>query len=814
MIYFFATPTAHAAQTIDMTSLSNINIRIDGASANDKLGNYDFHANDLNQNDIPDLIITVPLGTYSGRTSVAITYIIYDNLISSLTGTGNTIDLSNSSNWNIRYVGTVTGDSASYYAVAASDLSGNGENDLIISHYAGDHGGTSNRGAVYYIKDDLLDDYTGTGNTVDLATTTNFTTKYIGASAGDYFGSSIGVDQDFDNDGKKDLFIVAAHASNNSRSNSGSAYMILNTLIDDYAGTGNIVSMGTSTNYNTRFDGASAGFELYSYLIPGDGDIDDDEKDDVFLSSPNASYSGTGSLYLIYNTILDDYTGTGNTLDLSQSSKYNVRINGATNDGYTLGFSVTNFVDLNNDSQNDLMIADSATSYNSKSYSGSIYVLYHSLLSSLTGTGNSLDLSSSSSYNLRIDGSDANSYFGYDNWAADYNADGLMDIIADNCCVENSVFIIYNSIFSSFTGTGNTLNLATSTNYSIRYTGPTNNQFDVIYTNVDLNSDGKVDIINNDALADNNSRANSGSNYIIYNFPHTVSQTTATRTDATATIVGSVSATNSTTSISGVQYQIDSNSPSGTWTSCTASDGSFNSTSESFTCTTSSAPTTDGTHTIYIRSYDSNTSYTAQSHYLSYAYTIGSSSPSSGNSSSSSSSTNFSPQIPQESSAVGVTAWATGDSFTAGQTVLTIIEPYTFNFNAFLSSIYVEPKSLFSGKNGFISFKSGKGTYWQIGKVQQIWYKAYPPLGSDKEPARIIPELQKKQSIVALSYSEADLIPPGKPKSKFNSKVLKIAFSVDGKTWKILPTSVVDTKNYTVAALHKIGGYYVIAGRL
>ena len=147
-MYFLVAPTAQAAQTIDMTSLSNINIRIDGASANEKLGNYDFHANDLNQNDIPDLIITVPSGTYSGRTSVAITYIIYDNLISSLTGTGNTIDLSNSSNWNIRYVGAVTGDSASYYAVAASDMSGNGENDLIISHYAADHGGTSNQGAV------------------------------------------------------------------------------------------------------------------------------------------------------------------------------------------------------------------------------------------------------------------------------------------------------------------------------------------------------------------------------------------------------------------------------------------------------------------------------------------------------------------------------------------------------------------------------------------------------------------------------------------------------------------------------------------
>jgi hypothetical protein len=57
------------------------------------------------------------------------------------------------------------------------------------------------------------------------------------------------------------------------------------------------------------------------------------------------------------------------------------------------------------------------------------------------------------------------------------------------------------------------------------------------------------------------------------------------------------------------------------------------------------------------------------------------------------------------------------------------------------------------------------------------------------------------------------LKPPGNPKKPFLAKNLKLAYSADGITWKILPTSVVDTKNHTVAALHKIGGYYMIVGK-
>src|SRR3989344_3071496 len=65
-------------------------------------------------------------------------------------------------------------------------------------------------------------------------------------------------------------------------------------------------------------------------------------------------------------------------------------------------------------------------------------------------------------------------------------------------------------------------------------------------------------------------------------------------------------------------------STSGSWTACTASDGSFNSASEAFSCT--SATLTDGSHTMYVRATDSNGNTTSSS-YASDSFTIDATTP-------------------------------------------------------------------------------------------------------------------------------------------------------------------------------------------
>lgn len=172
------------------------------------------------------------------------------------------------------------------------------------------------------------------------------------------------------------------------------------------------------------------------------------------------------------------------------------------------------------------------------------------------------------------------------------------------------------------------------------------------------------------------------------------------------------------------------------------------------------------------------------------------------------------------------------DSNTRGQQVLSIIFPETFNFNAYLSSSfkpashlsYLREKTkqddqnytsnlLIAGWSGgeLMGFREKGTIYWQVSDIQQIFYKAYPASG--KDAPIIIPELQSKDSIIALKYNDADLIPPGEPDTRFNESTLRLAYSLDGINWSVMSSSVVDTTNNTVAAIGKVAGYYTIVGR-
>jgi hypothetical protein len=193
--------------------------------------------------------------------------------------------------------------------------------------------------------------------------------------------------------------------------------------------------------------------------------------------------------------------------------------------------------------------------------------------------------------------------------------------------------------------------------------------------------------------------------------------------------------------------------------------------------------------------------------------------------SSASTATSNSYQIPQMTGNLTcpVVANPIGDSLTQGQEVLAIIQPKTFSFDAFFSAIKTLPSTLISntlkginatlagGPNGILSVNSGSGTYWQVGSVQNMWYKTYAPEGHSS--AIIIPQLQTKPSIIAFKYTEQDLIPIGRPNGKYDPKNFRLAHSLDGKNWQVLQNSIVDTVNKTVAVVDELGGYYMIVGR-
>jgi len=290
--------------------------------------------------------------------------------------------------------------------------------------------------------------------------------------------------------------------------------------------------------------------------------------------------------------------------------------------------------------------------------------------------------------------------------------------------------------------------------------------------------------------------------------------------------------------ITDVEFQM--NGTGGTWIDCTADDGTFDEADEAFTCAVTSA-LDSGSHTMYVRATDSNSNTTSSGSYSSDAFTIPTS-PTATPAPTGIPTSSAEPELPQiphgQSEEVGGAFTPIKDSYTDNQPASVIVEPGTFTNDAYFSAQITTPafengilqsplsvtlplsagalrtNTVMAGGDGLtggiLAIRQACGLMWQVGGIQQMWFKTYPPKGSDKPAAIIIPELQSHPSIIALGYSLSDLIPPGSPNKPFKASGLKLAHSLDGSTWSILSTSVVDTSNRTVAALHKVGGFYMI----
>lgn len=127
--------------------------------------------------------------------------------------------------------------------------------------------------------------------------------------------------------------------------------------------------------------------------------------------------------------------------------------------------------------------------------------------------------------------------------------------------------------------------------------------------------------------------------------------------------------------------------------------------------------------------------------------------------------------------------------------VIGILEPETLSFDTNLSVSSIEKNHPFR-----------VGSYWQLSKSYDIW------LTSFHNGARVLKP--SKKSILALKYEvPQDLTIDGR--FKFLEKNLRLAWSGDeGKTWKVLQSSAVDTTSKTVAMSGYIGGRYAIVGSM
>lgn len=623
---FALNPTAK-----DMADPSTYNIRFIGANPGDKLGRFDsISTADIDGDGIMDFIVGAERADYNGRTDSGSLYYINGRLYSSITGTGNDVNLSDPSNYTMRFDGSTANGRFGYARAFIADVNHNGKPDIVTNGYYENPEGRTAAGSLYIILDSKIDDYSGSGNNLDMADPNSWSFRIIGAAAGNQVGQYSGM-ADLDNNGKNDLIIDSTQTGYNSRSYSGSVWIFFDSLLDQFIAGGDVghtVDLADSSNFNIRYDGAKAG-DLMGDMDINTGDFDSDGKLDLMAGCVTADRGGrsnSGAVYVISNNLINSHSGVGQTVDLNISSNYSAMFYGASNSKVAIPPAIIG--DLDGDGKNDFVTAGPSASNNSRSGSGSIYIVLSSLIETYSTTGQSVDLSSDSNYNIRLDGAMATSDLGYHYVAfQDVNNDGILDLVSDAFAESNngrqnsgSIYLFYGDMLRSYSGLGNKVD--TLTNYSIRYDGADasmlfpggdNERF------VDMNNDGKLDMFSSGAYlyTVDSGLKDAGYVYLTYNYPHTISLTSNTiytNGNSPFVITGDVSAQNSVTDIDAVQFSTESNQSSSNWSDCIPSDGRFDSKNESFSC---SAEFGDASSpkTFYIRSSDTNESYTSQENY-------------------------------------------------------------------------------------------------------------------------------------------------------------------------------------------------------
>lgn len=171
---------ASAANSFDLSDPANWNIRYDGKDAYEQIGYFEIASGDVNNDGVDDLLIT-SYYRYNVSTEGTTTFVIYSNLLSSLSGKGNIIDLADDSNYNLKILPGVSGDYHEYYSVSVAKIDNNSSSDIIIGHGYASYGGESLNGVVNVIYDSIIDNYSGTGNTIDLSNPAHYNLKLFGA---------------------------------------------------------------------------------------------------------------------------------------------------------------------------------------------------------------------------------------------------------------------------------------------------------------------------------------------------------------------------------------------------------------------------------------------------------------------------------------------------------------------------------------------------------------------------------------------------------------------------------------------------------
>ncbi len=382
--------------------------QIYGPAAGYQCGIIVSEAGDFNKDGYSDIIISCYYASPNSLEYAGAVYVVYGN-----SNKAASIDLASLSKaQGFVIYGASSYDYFGFSIAAVGDINNDGYEDIALGAPTASPNSKTKSGIVYLVSGKDNQD------NIDLSIPShnNRTVQIYGANSGDYFGYSISGKIDVDKDNCSDLIISANYASDNTRINSGTTYIIFG----NFSGSSlNLANFGLSQGI--RIYGANEG-DRSGYTVGNAGDFNHDGIDDIFISAPYSSplsRSQAGNIYILH--------GLNYTIDVDLA-KFNknlgVSVYGSkANDN--IGTMVHYARDINNDGCSDLIIGSPLSSYSSRNKCGKSYLLYGA-----TATKD-YDLANiGSDRALTIVGANSLDYSGISVSAAgDFNNDGYDDLV-------------------------------------------------------------------------------------------------------------------------------------------------------------------------------------------------------------------------------------------------------------------------------------------------------------------------------------------------------------------------------------------------